>query len=240
MPDPDTSPPDTGPPDACTPGPWRSWRLLGVLCAIAVVATALLVTTTVLATRNLDAKLALRPEPGMESLSIPPFAMTDQRGRTITEGVFTNNLTILEFGFTHCPGACPIMMDQMLRLQGELRDTPVRFVFVSVDPAHDTPERLAGYARDNGVDPDRWTLLTGEIEAVRHWLTAGLNLSIETQPDSPIELDDGTTMPNIAHPTHLILVGPDSRILGLTPAFAPEEVDRLAERVKTASRLWRR
>lgn len=219
---------------------WRSWKLLGILFVIAVVVTLIIIATTSFATRNLDAKLALRPDPGMETLSIPAFTMTDLQGETTTESIFANNLTILEFGFTHCPGACPIMMDQMLRLQDELEGTPARFVFVSVDPAHDTPEQLSKYAEENNVDLDRWALLTGEIEVVTRWLTEGLQLSLETQPDSLLELDDGTTMANIAHPTNLILVGPDSKILGLYPAFAPEEVDRLAERVKTASKLWAR
>ncbi|MCB9837974.1 MAG: SCO family protein [Phycisphaeraceae bacterium] len=218
---------------------WQSWRLLGTLVALAIAAAALAVTTTVFATRNLDAKLALQPEPGLDALHIPVFAMTDQRGETVTESVFDGNLTILEFGFTHCPAACPVMMDQMLRLQDDLIDTPARFVFVSVDPAHDTPKRLAEYAQENGVDPTRWTLLTGAYDDVAAWLTEGLGLSLEQQPQSPINLDDGSTMPNIAHPTHLILVGPDRTILGLTPAFAPDEVDRLAQRVKAASKLWK-
>lgn len=227
-------------PDEHTATPqWRSWKLLGALALIALAAGVLITATTAFATRNLDAKLALQPEPGMETLSIPPFAMTDMQGDTVTEAIFANHLTILEFGFTNCPGACPIMMTQMLELQDDLAGTPARFLFVSVDPAHDTPEQLARYAHDNGVDPDRWTLLTGEIEDVRRWLVEGMKLSLETQPNSPLELDDGTTMANIAHPTHLILVGPDSKILGLYPAFAPEEVQRLAERVKTASKLWK-
>ena len=230
----------TTPTELSAPRQWRSWRLLGTLLGIALVVTALVLATTVYATRNLDAKLALHPDPGMETLSIPAFVMTDHRGETVTEAVFANNLTILEFGFTHCPAACPIMMVQMLRLQDLLIDTPVRFVFVSVDPEHDTPERLTEYTQSNAVDLDRWTLLTGEIETVRRWLIEGLQLSLETQPNSPIELDDGTTMANIAHPTHLILVGPDSKILGLYPSFSPDEVDRLAERVKRASRLWER
>ena len=228
---------DVDSPAGATPQ-WRSWKLLGALFVVAVVVTAGIVAMTLYATRNLDAKLALRPEPGIETLSIPSFVLTDQSGESVTEALFDGNLTILEFGFTHCPAACPIMMDQMLRLQEELADTPARFVFVSVDPEHDNPARLRAYAQENAVDLDRWTLLTGEIETVQRWLNEGLLLSIETQPDSPIDLGDGTTMANIAHPSHLILVGPDSRILGLYPAFAPQEVDRLAERVKTASKLW--
>jgi len=214
------------------------WRLMAGAVVVALVVTGAVGAVIFLATRNIDAKLALRPDPGVATLSVPEFSMTSQDGETVTQDIFENNLTIIEFGFTHCPAARPIMMDKMLRLQEELEGTPARFVFVSVDPVHDTPERLREYARENGVDMDRWTLLTGEYEEVRRWLVEGLDLSLEQQPETPIELDDGTTMANIAHPSHLILIGPDTRILGLFPAFADFEIDRLAERVKTASKLW--
>ncbi len=221
-----------------TPTTWRTWKLLGTLIAIALIVGVSTVAFALFATRNLDAKLALRPDPGMETISNPPFTMTNQDGETVTEDIFTGNLTVLEFGFTHCPTACVVMMNQMLRLQDELEGTPAQFLFVSVDPAHDTPERLAAYATENGVDPDRWTLVTGETQTIETWLIDGLNLALETQPETQIDLGDGSSMDNIAHPSHLILVGPNAEILGLYQAFVPEQVDLLADRVKKASKLW--
>lgn len=217
---------------------WRTWKLLGTLVAVALIVGFGTAGFAIYATRNLDAKLALRPDPGMETISNPPFTMTNQDGETVTEDIFTGNLTVLEFGFTHCPTACVVMMNQMLRLQDELEGTPARFLFVSVDPAHDTPERLKEYATENGADLDRWNLVTGETQTIETWLIDGLNLALETQPETQIDLGDGSSMDNIAHPSHLILVGPNAEILGLYQAFVPEQVDLLVERVKQASKLW--
>lgn len=76
----------------------------------------------------------------------PDFTLTDARGRPFdflseTEG----HVTLLFFGYTHCPDVCPV---QMANLAEVLRELPlevsreVKVVFVTTDPVRDTPERL--------------------------------------------------------------------------------------------------
>ena len=60
--------------------------------------------------------------------------------------------TVLSFGFTHCTLLCPIMDGQLYRLQGMMDDLDnVQFLTVSVDPEHDTVERLGDYSKQMGV-----------------------------------------------------------------------------------------
>jgi len=78
----------------------------------------------------------------------PSFQLTDTEGElydfaTETEG----KLTLLYFGYLNCPDICPVHLAQIAetfdRLPSVARDAEV--VFVSVDPARDTPEAIRAY-----------------------------------------------------------------------------------------------
>jgi len=77
------------------------------------------------------------PELGLIDQHGQTFRLADQRGRAV----------MLFFGYTNCPDVCPatlIYYSQVKRELGPLADK-VRFVFVTVDPEYDTPERLREY-----------------------------------------------------------------------------------------------
>lgn len=76
----------------------------------------------------------------------PDFTLTDFNGapfnfREATAG----KVTLLFFGYTHCPDICPLHVANVAavlkKLPFESRDA-IRFVFVTTDPARDTPARL--------------------------------------------------------------------------------------------------
>jgi protein SCO1/2 len=72
--------------------------------------------------------------------------------------------------YTSCVYACPRIIAEMKRIEAALADAdPERapgFVLFSIDPARDTPARLADFADETGLDSARWTLLTGPDEQV--------------------------------------------------------------------------
>ncbi len=74
----------------------------------------------------------------------------------------------MAFIYTRCRDAreCPLVSAKFLRLQERFRGLPVHFVEVTLDPAYDTPAVLARYARTFGANPARWSLLTGDPNAV--------------------------------------------------------------------------
>ena len=43
----------------------------------------------------------------------------------------------------------------------------IRLVSITVDPEHDDPKHLRAYATEICADPARWTLLAGDLEAIR-------------------------------------------------------------------------
>jgi protein SCO1/2 len=81
------------------------------------------------------------------------FQLTDDSGKAVTARDFRGKVTMLYFGYTHCPDVCPTTMAHMhvvMQRMGKLADN-IRFLFVSVDPARDTPQVLHQYM--NAFDP---------------------------------------------------------------------------------------
>ncbi|MGH6928472.1 MAG: SCO family protein [Dongiaceae bacterium] len=93
------------------------------------------------------------------------FALTDQFGKPRTDADFRGQYMLVFFGFTNCPDICPIELQTMsdaLDLLGAdaAKVTPV---FITVDPARDTPEALRDYVAS--FHP-RLVALTGSTDAI--------------------------------------------------------------------------
>ncbi len=168
--------------------------------------------------------------------SIPEFTLTNQEGEPIDQSILDGELTVLTFMFTNCPFACPGMTAEMVKLQSDMQGTELRFLSISVDPANDTPEVLKAYGERNGVDFERWPLLTGPFEDVRSIVRDSLNFFVGEDTSRQIELADGSTMNNVSHPSHLILVGPERQVLGIYLAYEPDRMIDIRTRVRAATR----
>lgn len=177
----------------------------------------------------------LKPDPIAEDLSLPPFELTSIDGETVTNDVFTGRITVVDFMFTHCPLVCPMMTGTMADLADKLEGTGVRFLSISVDPERDTPERLREFAARFGADLSRWTFARGEREATWRLVREGLMFAIEDDDSLTIPLADGSTMLNIRHPSHFVLVGPDGRVLGLYSSTSESDVRALEARARAAA-----
>jgi protein SCO1/2 len=76
-----------------------------------------------------------------------PFALTDHRGRAVTERDFLGKPTAVFFGFTSCPDVCPTTLARM----GEHIDAlgpdadRINWLLISVDHERDTPRSMAEY-----------------------------------------------------------------------------------------------
>ena len=76
---------------------------------------------------------------------------------------------VLAMAYTSCPHVCPLIINDMQQIDQELSSETspnVGLVIVSIDPARDTPEQLKSYAKKRGLDPNRWTLLTGDEDSI--------------------------------------------------------------------------
>jgi protein SCO1/2 len=89
----------------------------------------------------------------------------DQSGATRSLASWQGKPVLLAMIYTHCTATCPLAVSELKRIA--TLDPDVRFVLVSLDPARDDTNRLADYAAERGLDPKRWTLLTGSDADVR-------------------------------------------------------------------------
>jgi protein SCO1/2 len=76
-----------------------------------------------------------------------PFRLVDQNGKTVTDADLKGKWSLVYFGYTHCPDACPTALNDISIALDELgpQRNAVRPVFVTVDPERDTPEVLKSY-----------------------------------------------------------------------------------------------
>jgi protein SCO1/2 len=86
--------------------------------------------------------------------------------------------------YTSCAQACPAIVAEMKRVEASLGADAARvgFVLASMDPARDTPEKLAEFAGRAGLDPARWSLLGAEDGDVLE-LAAVLGVQYRRLPD---------------------------------------------------------
>ena len=95
-----------------------------------------------------------------------PFTLVDETGKTVTDKDVLDQPALIYFGYTFCPDVCPLDVARnaaavdILEDRGEI----VKPVFISVDPARDTPEVVADFTAN--MHP-RMLGLTGSEEQVR-------------------------------------------------------------------------
>lgn len=99
--------------------------------------------------------------------SIADFSLVNQNGVTISQKHYENKIYIADFFFTTCPTICPIMTDNMVKLQDILKDqSDVMLLSHSVTPEIDSVSVLKAYAEKKGVNDAKWNLLTGDKKQI--------------------------------------------------------------------------
>ena len=95
-----------------------------------------------------------------------PFTLVDETGATVTDKDVITKPTLVYFGYTFCPDVCPL--DNARNAEAvdilEERGYDVTPLFISIDPARDTPEVLADFTEN--LHP-RMIGLTGSAEQVK-------------------------------------------------------------------------
>jgi protein SCO1/2 len=180
----------------------------------------------------------IEPETASLGLNVPAFSLVDQDGGPVDQSIFDGKVTILDFFFTHCVMICPMMTLAMKDLSTELAGTDVRFVSMSVDTAHDTPARLKEYATEKEIDFSRWTFLTGEQQTVERIAMGALQFEVgpDKNPKNAIVMPGGETIANVIHPSKLVLVGPDRRVLGFYESNSLDDCRTLAIKARAVAK----
>ena len=94
---------------------------------------------------------------------IKSFEFLNQNGQIISEKDYDGFIYVADFFFTTCPSICPIMTDNMVKIQNYVKDKKkVKLLSFSVTPEIDSVPVLKEYSIKKGVDDKYWNLLTGD------------------------------------------------------------------------------
>lgn len=157
---------------------------------------------------------------------VPAVTLTTEKGQALNLGDLKGKVAVYDFIFTRCAATCPIMSASMRSLTGKVASPEVRFVSVSVDPDHDTPEVLREYAERLRND-DRWIFLTGKREDVVDLSVKGFKLAAG---------DPGLGAEPILHSSKFVVVDRSGMIRGYYDGTSAQELDRLARDVQALLR----
>jgi len=205
--------------------PLSGRRLLIALLVILLAAVVPAVVVPTLMCRPADPQLA-------DLGAVGAFSLVDERGEPFSDAALHGHVTFASFLFTRCDTICPVTTMKMARLQDKTFDARanIKLVSFSVDPAYDTPARLAEYAQRYQADPTRWRFVTGPVDAMRRLVEGPMMNSM---------VNEGVTAsgaPAISHSGYFLLIDGNAHIRG---AYDSNDIQRLDEMIRDARYLVR-
>lgn len=158
------------------------------------------------------------------------FELSDQDDQTYTLNQLKGQWSLIFFGYSYCPDICPttLYLMQQVNLLRKESDTPhpLQYIFVSVDPDRDTPERMKEYVQY--FDPD-FIGLSGEKDEIDKLVNSlGVYYHRQTPADDENYLVD--------HSAGLFLINPDGEPQALFSA--PHTATNLAQDINLITEYY--
>jgi cytochrome oxidase Cu insertion factor (SCO1/SenC/PrrC family) len=143
-----------------------------------------------------------------------PFTLLDKAGHEVTDRAFRGKTMLVYFGYTTCPDVCPTTLADVTAALDSMgsKALGIQPVFITVDPARDTPSVVGDYVANFG---DRWVGLTGSAAQIAT-VAKEYRVYYAKHPTGSGSLDY-----TMDHSSILYLVGPDGRFVAPIPADAP-------------------
>ncbi len=159
---------------------------------------------------------------------LPAFSLVDEQGKPFSRHHLDGHVWIVDFVFTTCSSICPRLTTEMQRLTVKSsEEADLRFVSISVDPEHDSPEKLRAYGQSFGADFKRWRWLTGSATEIENTVVSGFKMALSKEPIA------GTDTFNILHSSKFVLVDGRGFLRGFYDSNSPTERDTLLHDART-------
>ncbi|WP_456441120.1 SCO family protein [Psychroserpens sp.] len=155
--------------------------------------------------------------------TIADFKLINQNGETITQDSYEGKIYVADFFFTTCQTICPIMTDQMHRIQEDMiNDDDVMLLSHSVTPEIDSVEQLKRYAIEKGVNDTKWNLVTGDRKQI---------YDLARKSYLVVKHDDSEDY-GMVHTENFALIDKDKQIRGIYNGISPTSIDSLLQDIK--------
>lgn len=116
-----------------------------------------------------------------------PSHWTTQDGEDIELKSLQGKVLAMVMIYTSCQAACPRLVADMRNIEKQIpqnNKNEVQYVFVSIDPKTDTPERLTAFAKENEMEDDKWLFLRGTEDDTREFAAV---LAVNYKKISPMD-----------------------------------------------------
>ncbi|HNB81954.1 MAG TPA: SCO family protein [Chitinophagaceae bacterium] len=123
-----------------------------------------------------------------------PIHLSDLKGKVL----------VMVMIYTSCKAACPRLVADMKHIAEKVPSNireDVNYVLVSIDPQHDTPERLKKFAIHNQMNAEAWTFLQGTENSVREFANV---LAVKYKEISPMDFSHSNIISVFDRQGHLV------------------------------------
>lgn len=156
--------------------------------------------------------------------TVSDFQLINQNGDTITQESYKDKIYVVDFFFTRCKTICPIMTNNIGKLQKEfINNDDIMLLSLSVTPEIDSISVLQEYAKNKGVMDDKWNITTGDKKHIYN-LARKSYFAVVEQGDGGLQ--------DFIHTPNFILVDKKKQIRGIYNGTNDEELLRLIDDLK--------
>lgn len=160
--------------------------------------------------------------------SVSDFELYNQNGKMITQKDYENKIYVTDFFFTRCITVCPIMTNNMEKLQNTFLDEDdIMFLSLSVTPELDSIPILKTYAQKHGAVDGKWNITTGDKKHI-------YNLARKSYFAVVNEGDGG--LQDFIHTPNFILVDTEKQIRGVYDGTKEQEIQRLIDDIRVLAK----
>ena len=107
----------------------------------------------------------------------PKFSLINQFNQPVTNETYKGKVYLVEFFFSTCPTICPLMNENMIKIQNHFEGNPnFGIVSITINPEHDTPEVLKAHTEHLGINNPTWNFLSGEKNYIFDLANKGFNI----------------------------------------------------------------
>ena len=142
------------------------------------------------------------------------FSLTDHHSQPFSLSQLRGKFVLMFFGFTYCPNICPTELAKVASVLKSMEDAQhrVQLVFISIDPARDTPEKLKTYVGYFSPDIIGLTGSAQQIEAVAAQYQVSYRLNKRSETDLEYDVD---------HSANLYVIDPRGKLASMVPYGFP-------------------
>ncbi len=140
---------------------------------------------------------------------LPAFKLIDTNGKNFSNDKLRDKWTFLFFGYSQCPGVCPATLGTMNQISERLgAHHNVQFIFVSIDPEHDTPSILKKFLQQEKFQSTSFIGLTGDKKDISA-LAQKVGIHVSEEQKLPISKE------HIEHGGAILLVNPEAKLMAI-------------------------